>query len=101
MNDWKTIDSAPKNEEDPIKLILYQPNGFHSIEPRKGKHAWVGFRPSRRNENGQIIKWPHHETTSTGSWHGDQWGGWWVGECYDSEQLFPSHWMNLPGPPKE
>lgn len=65
MMEWKTIDSAPKNEVDVLVSIKGAP-------PRVA--AYFDY--------------------------GDDGAGWFTFERPD-DQIFPTHWMPLPPPPKD
>lgn len=102
---WKPIETAPKargDEEDDhyVWVLVYQPKGFHPVAPRKGQHAWRDLPPSKTDEAGRVIEWPHHEEIRS-AYFDPYSERWWTGEAFDSDCLYPTHWMPIPLPPKE
>ena len=77
--EWKPIESAPRDDDTPIWVIVYKP----AKEKTRGNCRWV---------EEAVIR------TAYAMLHGEKWL-WWTGDEWDSELLEPTHWMPLPSPP--
>jgi hypothetical protein len=80
---WQQIETAPRDREeddDYAWVIVYQPEGLTS---------WV--------DRGKVVERRHREAVRVAHCEDD--GQWWTGSSYDSEQMWPTHWMPLPDPP--
>lgn len=101
FGEWQPIETAPK---DGTRVLVYQPEGFHPIEhPIKVGHHREDFPSSKLDDQGYAHEWPHDESTQTASYDAYEdgsYGAWWVGDAYDSDRLYPTHWMPLPPPPE-
>lgn len=94
LSEWQSIESAPKDE----KVIVYQPQ--HKRDEERFARPLSNTNPNDHlTVPRKVMSIEYPECISTAVMDDHEPGLWWSGEAWDSEALYPTHWMPLPKGP--